>query len=185
MNTKNKATNAIDGFLGFLFALAGALIVLTVILVCGDVLIQWITGRSLIWVQETVEFSLVWLTFLGASFVLKEGGHIKMDLIVGRLSRRARRHLECVMSFAGGLICLIMLYYSAKVTMHHAKTGYKLMTYMAPPSAAIDFIVPLGFLLLSIQFLRQGLSIFNARSDQCWTKTPSAKPTACPPPEEI
>lgn len=161
MNTRKYSVTTFDALLGFLFAVSSLFIILTVVLVCGDVLNKLVTGRSIFWVQEAVEFSLVWLTFLGSAWVLKDGGHIKMDLLVSRLRYRNRKKLDGVVSFVGAVICLILVCYSAKVTWHHVKTGYKLMTFMAPPSAAIDFIVPVGFLLLSVQFLRQGIKGIN------------------------
>jgi C4-dicarboxylate transporter, DctQ subunit len=173
MNPRQEKNSAFDSLMGYLAAFAGVLIVLTVFLVCGDVLIKWITGRSVVWVQETVEFSLLWLTFLGASWVLREGAHIKMDLIANRLRPGARRVLDLTMSFVGAAICLIITYYSARVTWHHAKTGYKLLTFMSPPSAAIDFIIPVGFLLIAIQFIRRGSRISRRRGDQFQGNAPT------------
>jgi TRAP-type C4-dicarboxylate transport system permease small subunit len=59
------------------------------------------------------------------------------------------------------MVCLIIAWYSARVTWQHFQTGYKLLTFMTVPAALINFIIPIGFLLLTIQFVRRGHGFFK------------------------
>jgi TRAP-type C4-dicarboxylate transport system permease small subunit len=157
-----RANNGFDQLIQSLAAVAGALIMLTVFLVCGDIGTQVAFGRSLPWVAEIVEYSLLWLTFLGTTWVLKKDAHIKMDMVINRLNPIQKSTLNVVTSFLGAIVCLIITWYSAKVTWQHFQTGYKLLTHMSTPSALINFIIPVGFALLTVQFVRRGLECFKS-----------------------
>jgi TRAP-type C4-dicarboxylate transport system permease small subunit len=156
-----KAGNCFDKVIDALATLAGVLIMLTVFLVCGDISIKLTFGRSLPWVAEIVEHSLLWLTFLGTTWVLKRNRHIKMDMVVDQLNPRHQSFLNLITSFLGAIVCLIIAWYSARVTWQHFQSGYKLLTIMDTPSALINFIIPVGFFLLTIQFVRRGLGYLN------------------------
>jgi TRAP-type C4-dicarboxylate transport system permease small subunit len=151
-----KANSIFDRIINLMAVLAGILMMLTLFLVCGDIGTKLTIGRSLPWVAEIVEYCLLWLTFLGTSWVLKQNSHIRMDMVVDKLNPRHRSVLNAVTSFLGAMVCLIIAWYSAKVTWQHFQTGYKLLTFMTLPSALINFIIPIGFISLTVQFVRRG-----------------------------
>ena len=161
MRSQQKASILFDRIVNAMAVLAGILMMLTLFLVCGDVSTKLVIGRSLPWVAEIVEYCLLWLTFLGTSWVLKQNAHIRMDMVVDRLNLRYQSLLNVVTSFLGAMVCLIIAWYSARVTWQHFQTGYKLLTFMTVPAALINFIIPIGFLLLTIQFVRRGHGFFK------------------------
>ena len=97
----------------------------------------------------------MYIGFLGATWVLKEEGHIKMDLVVNRLNPRAQAWLNIVTSFIGIIICLIITWYGILVTLHLYQSGQYFAAYLKPPKYIILSVVPLGCLLLFIQFVRR------------------------------
>ena len=74
-------------------------------------------GFTLPWTTEVTEYALYWITFLGAPWVLKEGGHISIDLLTQRLDPAARAVLARVIAFLGALISAILLYYAVAVLL--------------------------------------------------------------------
>ena len=156
MRSWQKAGILFDRIINLMAVLGGILMMLTLFLVCGDIGTKLTIGRSLPWVAEIVEYCLLWLTFLGTSWVLKQNSHIRMDMVVDKLNPRHQSVLNAVTSFLGAMVCLIIAWYSARVTWQHFQTGYKLLTFMTVPSALINFIIPIGFILLTIQFIRRG-----------------------------
>jgi TRAP-type C4-dicarboxylate transport system permease small subunit len=161
MSIWKKVGSGFDRIVYALATLAGALIMLTVFLVCGDIGAKIVFGRSLPWVAEIVEHSLLWLTFLGTTWVLKRNAHIKMDMVVDQLSPRRQSILNLITSSLGAIVCLILAWFSSRVTWQHFQTGYKLLTSMVTPAALINFIIPVGFFLLTIQFVRRGFEYLN------------------------
>ena len=57
---------------------------ITVIVALG-VFFRFVLNNSLPWTEEVAKFVMVWLAFIGAPVVLKEGGHIAIDFIPTRL----------------------------------------------------------------------------------------------------
>ncbi len=132
MASQQKNSILFDRIVNAMAVLAGILMMLTLFLVCGDVGTKLVIGRSLPWAAEIVEYCLLWLTFLGTTWVLKQNAHIRMDMVVDRLNLRHQSLLNIVTSFLGAMVCLIIAWYSARVTWQHLQTGYKLLTFICP-----------------------------------------------------
>ena len=70
---------------------------------------------TLPWTTEVTEYALYWLTFLGAPWVLREGGHIGIDILTQRLGPAARAQLARFVSLLGAAISAVLLYYGVAV----------------------------------------------------------------------
>ncbi len=46
-----------------------------------NVALRFTTDRSLLWVEETSRYLMIWLTFLGSGLVLRYGGHVGIDTL--------------------------------------------------------------------------------------------------------
>jgi TRAP-type C4-dicarboxylate transport system permease small subunit len=162
MKVKKKAGTIFDSFISLLAFLADAMIIFTMLAVCMEIVIRLILGKSLPWVTEIVGYCLLWLTFLGAAWVLKMDGHIKMDIVVKWLHPRNETRLRIITSFIGAIVCLIVTVYSARVTWQHFETDYRLPYYLELPSYLLDCIIPIGCFLLFVQFLKKGMHTLRA-----------------------
>lgn len=107
---------------------------------------------------EIVEYSLLWMGFLGAGWVLRREAHTRMDIVLLRLSPRVQAGLNAVTSVICAGMWLLLTYYGFKVTWDSYRTGYFLATLLAPPMWPVFIVIPLGGLLLFIQFVRRAIS---------------------------
>lgn len=62
------------------------------------VFFRYVLNDALPWYEETAQYLLVWLVFLGSPLVLKHGGHIALGFVVERLATRLR------------MVCYILIY---------------------------------------------------------------------------
>ena len=67
-----------------------ALVLIITVSVVG-VFMRFIVGEPLQWTEEITLALFVWFTFLGASVVVKEDGHVSIDFFVSRLSPSLQR----------------------------------------------------------------------------------------------
>jgi TRAP-type C4-dicarboxylate transport system permease small subunit len=104
---------------------------------------------------ELTEYAMLYIPFLGAAFVLKEDGHIRIDLVITFLSERSRGWLNVVTSFVGGVVMLTYTWFGAQVTLDYFKRGVPSLESLKTPMFLILMIIPIGGLLFSIQFFRQ------------------------------
>jgi TRAP-type C4-dicarboxylate transport system permease small subunit len=105
--------------------------------------------------MEISEYGLLYMNFLVVAWVLKKGGHVKVDIIFNWLNPRNQLRMDIFTSIIAGIASLLITVYGAKVTWHLFKTGYYTPTILELPKFIIIAIIPTGFLLLFIQFIRK------------------------------
>jgi TRAP-type C4-dicarboxylate transport system permease small subunit len=169
---------AIYAAAGVLAVLAGLLLVALTLLVTADVLGRlpgrlggtWLfrsaipalfgpvdaysLGFTLPWTTEVTEYALYWLTFLGAPWVLKEGGHISIDIVTQRLSDGARAKLWRLVALLGAIIAAILLYYSVAVLFKSIAEKTMIVRTLTVSESWIFAPLPACVLLMLLIFAR-------------------------------
>ena len=132
---------------------------ITAIVALG-VFFRFVLNNSLPWTEEVAKFVMVWLAFIGAPVVLKEGGHIAIDFIPTRLPRRLGFALLTIIQLVVMVVLAVLVF-----------QGWALAWNALPQIAAtvevslfyIFLAVPIGsamMLLVSLELLlRQAASI--------------------------
>lgn len=156
MELATKAARVFDIVLNFLLFIIGALIGFTMLSVGTDVVLRSFFRAPLVWVFNITEIILLYITFLGAAWVLKKEGHVKIDLIVNRLNPRAQALLGIASSVIGLVVCWVLIWYGAQVTQSQFQREIYEATALKTPTGAITLAIPVGGFLLFIQFLRRG-----------------------------
>jgi TRAP-type C4-dicarboxylate transport system permease small subunit len=159
-----KVTNIFDRTIDLLAILAIVLLIFTMLSVSGQVIMRYSLERSAFWIIEVNEYALLYITFLGTAWVLKREGHVKMDVVLNRLTPGTQSLLYITTSILGAIICLLLTWYGAKVTWEHFQIGYYIPTLLKPPKFLILAIIPVGSFLLFIQFLRRTYGFLRSRT---------------------
>ena len=73
-----------------------------------EVLLRYVFTTSLIFAEELSRYLMIWVAFLGAALCVREGLHIRIDAVVGRLAPGPRR-LAGLAASAAMLAFLVML----------------------------------------------------------------------------
>jgi TRAP-type C4-dicarboxylate transport system permease small subunit len=147
-----------DGFDVVLKLLANVgmvLLFLMLISVCWEVFSRYFLGRGTVWVIELSEYAIFCMTFLGTAWVLKEGGHVEMDIVVNALKPGARRKLSFATSLICAVVCLLLAWSGVDVALDYLQRGQHRPTLLAPPDFPLFAVMPVGFFLLAVQFLRR------------------------------
>ena len=147
--------SAFDRIIGLLAFLAGIIIVLMMIAISLGVIFRFTPLGSMVWIIEITDYCLLWITFLATAWVLKLDGHVKMDMLLNRLKPGNQNRVNLITSMAGAVACLILTFFSVKVTWEHFQTDHLFTRYLDVPSYPILAIIPIGSLLLFIQFVRR------------------------------
>ena len=85
--------------------IAAFLLIALTLIVGADITLRYGFSRPLGWVKETSEYILVFLGFLVAAWILKDDGHVKMDLVLSRLGPRAQTMMNIVTSASAPWSC--------------------------------------------------------------------------------
>ncbi|MBB3141390.1 TRAP transporter small permease [Halomonas organivorans] len=141
--------------------LSGLVLVAATTLVFLEILSRVLFDHSLVWVIELSEYSLLYMTFLGAPYLLEKHRHVAIDLITDALPEWARRLLVGVLCALAAVACGYCTWVGGLVTLDQFEYGMRETTLMRPPSYLITMVFPLGMLLLTIQFVAQTLDSFK------------------------
>jgi TRAP-type C4-dicarboxylate transport system permease small subunit len=135
--------------------IAAILLVGMTFLVGTDITLRYLFYRPLGWVKEVSEYILVVLGFLVAAWILKDDGHVKMDLVLSNVSPRAQTMMNIITSFISVIVVLIITWFSLRVTFQFYKTKLLTPSVLEPPKWILITPIFVGSLLLTIQFIRR------------------------------
>jgi TRAP-type C4-dicarboxylate transport system permease small subunit len=148
-----------DRILGYMALIAAVLLTFTMLSVSTDVVMRYVFDRPMLWVVEITEYILLWIPFLGAAWLLKQDGHVKVDILLSRLNPRIQALLSTITAIIGLIICLVLVWYGVKVTWNYFIEGRYVYSPLSIPTAYVMGIVPLGCLMLIIQFVRRSYNL--------------------------
>lgn len=144
-----------DKILHTFFWLAAGLLLFSTVGTCIDVLLRYAFNRPIHWMLEITEYIMLYIPFLGAALVLKDDGHIRVDLILTRFNEKNRVWIDILTSFVGGWVMLIYTCFGAKVTFEAIKRWTPALESLRTPMFLIWMVIPIGSFFFAIQFFRQ------------------------------
>ena len=109
--------------LSALALLACALVALMVIVICADVLVRNAKLGSLPWATEVAEYTLYLSTFLAAPWLLRQGAHVRMDIVLKMLPAHMAWALEALADVVAILACAALTWASANAALASAAQG--------------------------------------------------------------
>jgi len=150
----NKIVKFYDCILDFTAFLSGALLMAVTIFVSWAVVMRYLNFNPPIWVIQYTEYALMWITFLGAAWLLRDKGHIRIDTLVSRINPEIARWLEVFNDMVGLVVAIVIFWIGSTNTFDLYSRGIKDVKAVTLPMYGLFAIIPFGGLLLLIQFLR-------------------------------
>lgn len=111
------------------------LMVLAVISVGGRNLFQTPLPGYVDWIEQAMPL----IAFMGASYVMREGGHIRMDIVVGRLRGRALYGVELITTLAV-LALMVLLVWG---TWAHFDRSFDFAAPLWSRDSSMDIALPI------------------------------------------
>lgn len=145
---------------------AGVLLAFATVTVCIDVVFRYFFNRPVAWVLEISEYILLYMTFMAAAWVLRDESHIKVDLLVNRLSPRGQTLMSIVTSVIGGFVMLSLAWFGGRVTLDFYRRGVPTLEYLKTPEYLVLMIIPAGSFFLGVQFLRRAHKYLRSRQQE-------------------
>lgn len=156
-DTLTLAAKWFDRLNRFLAAIACALLVLITLAICTEIVTRSAFDISNPWLVELSEITLLYMTFLGAAWVLGNDKHVALDIVLNHISDSTARYLHIVLSVVAGVACLTITWFGILTVIDQFVNDIREPTIMAPQTFWITAIVPFGFVLLGVQFFRRGV----------------------------
>ena len=155
-------------FLVWLAVLVAVSVGLIAILIPLNLFLVTVRWGSLPWLFEAVEYALYVGVFIGAPWVLRQGAHIRVDVVTAALPRTAAARLEKVLDVAGCLLCLLLCVYGLRLTLLEFEDATLPDKDLRIENWYMMAVFALSFLLLAIEFalrLRRAAGALDEEKD--------------------
>jgi len=131
---------------------AGVLLLAMTVMIGADVFLRNIGAGGIPPSNELSEDSLYLITLLSAPGLLRQGRHIRVDIVVRAVPQRVGWVLEWVGDLVGLICCLIFVWYGVGVTAASFLDGSITIKTLVLPEWWLLAPMPAAFTLLAFEF---------------------------------
>ncbi|MDA8124917.1 MAG: TRAP transporter small permease [Deltaproteobacteria bacterium] len=155
--------------------LSMAMIFFSTISLCVHVVTRYAYDRPLNWTIDLSCIILLYITMFAAAWVQRADGHVAIDFIFQFIGKRSQIKLHIFNSIVCVLCFAVVVVFGFKETLTAYQMGLIAGMPLEPPKWILTISIPIGFLLLLIQFLRRIRSLVKTlASAEQETGSPSA-----------
>lgn len=137
----------ISGYLSGIAILAAAFVVFY------QVAARYFLKLPTIWQTELTIYLLMFATFVGGAYGLKHNAHVGVEIVLEKISPRAQSILKIVTSILAVILTIIVAWKGFEMWWEATEKGWRSDSLWGPPLMYPYFILPLGMLLISLQYI--------------------------------
>lgn len=134
--------------------LGGGVIFLLVFLATANVLGRWFLSLPITGYIDWVEQSMAFFAFLGLAYTQRDGGHIRMDMLVGHIHGRLLWAIEFISTLLMFGITLVLIYGSYLHFLRAYQLGDSSLDIDLPTWPA-KLVVPFALSVLALRLMLQ------------------------------
>jgi TRAP-type C4-dicarboxylate transport system permease small subunit len=157
---------AFDRLEDALAVVAAALLVLSVLLVTGDVVLRFFFTRPLAWVFEVTEYILLFVPCLGMAWLARNDGHIVIDVVTSQLSPRTRAVLGGWVALTVAALCAFIAWWGVIATREAFVAKAMIENVLQMPQYIPYAFIPFGFALCAVEYIRKAVLAWTPGPDK-------------------
>lgn len=147
------AINILDIITKYAAYLSAATLAIIVSLYCMEIVLRYFFLSPTVWSRDTVTYLLAGTIFLAAPDVARQNGHVAITILVEKCQPKLRNKIEFILAFAAGLVALGVCWVTFGATFKLLSSGILTLGTVPVPKWWISVFIPIGFLLIGLQFL--------------------------------
>ena len=120
-----------------------------------DVITRGLFNWASPWAFDLSEYSLVWMTFLAAPWILLRDGHVRIEILIDVLGPRWQRLIGVVVSLIGLIACVILAWRTGIAAIEYALNDVRVGRIWNIPRIYPYVVVPLGSAFLGLAFINR------------------------------
>ena len=138
----DRVGNLLSYFLFFFF-----------VLLLMEVILRYFFNSPTVWANELAQMLFGAYAILAGGYILRTGGHVNVDILYSRLSRKQKAVLDIVTSSLFFLFCGMLLVYGGSLAWDSLARFEHSQSAWNPPLYPAKLMIPLAALLLMLQGL--------------------------------
>jgi TRAP-type mannitol/chloroaromatic compound transport system permease small subunit len=161
MRLASRAADAVDRLNGWIGAMSRWLILVMVLIGAYNAVARWATRRLGVGLASNAFNELQWYLFsavflLGAAYGLRENVHVRVDVMYGRLSAKAKAWIDLL---GGALFLLPFCWLMVQVSIPAVRNSWAILEASPDPGGLprypIKTLLIVAFVLLALQGMAQ------------------------------
>ena len=133
---------------------AALLIAAMMAVITIDVVVRNLGYQSSAHFFTFTEYALLIVPCLGAPWLVREKGHVYVEILLMHLGRRSRAVLRLLIGILCVAVCAVLAWYGFEVTIRDYLANEKDVRSLDMPRWMVVGFVPLSFAMMAIEFLR-------------------------------
>jgi TRAP-type C4-dicarboxylate transport system permease small subunit len=148
-----KFVGVVEVLARWLAYFAAALTLAMSLWITFDVLGRNLFGLSAPWAFDLSEYSLVWMTFLAAPWVLLRDRHVRIEILVDAVPRAAQRILGILVSLVAIVTCGVLAWRTGIAAVDYYQNDIMMPRIWRIPRIWPYVVVPVGSAILMLAFV--------------------------------
>lgn len=144
-------------YLALLYAMAfaaGAILIWLMVSIIVSVAMRNAGLQPFAWLFTSAEYGLFYMTLLGAPWLVREKGHVHIELLTAYLPAAAGRVVSRLVALLCCLVCIILAWKGLDLFLTNVERGdYDVRAYFYP-RWLLTIAFPLSFSIMAIEFAR-------------------------------
>lgn len=146
-----------QGYTAVLYTMAGiaaATLVWLMVSVIASVVMRNAGMQPFAWLFTSAEYGLLYMTMLGAPWLVREKGHVHIELVTAMLPAGLRNVVSRLVALLCVLVCLVLAWKGFELFMVNIKRNdFDVRAYYFP-RWILTITFPLSFGLMVVEFMR-------------------------------
>lgn len=143
-----------DGLITALAIFAGLMLVWLMVAIVVSVSMRNLGVQPFAWLFTSTEYAILYMTMLGAPWLVRRRGHVHIELLTAALPETPRRLLSRLVAAGCVLVCAWLAWRGVLLVQTNiARMDYDVRAYFFP-RWLLSIAFPVGFGLMAIEFAR-------------------------------
>jgi len=157
-----RISSMYGSFIHALMMAACVLLFAMLLIICTDVFLRNAFRSGISWGNEVSEYALYLLTLLAAPYLLRQGQHIRVDILLRALPGQVAWVMEWIVDLCGLACSLILAYFGIDAIIDSIRGGVMTMKTLVLPEWWFIVPLPAVFVLMAIEFIFRMTRLLDA-----------------------
>lgn len=122
------------------------------ILVFVQVVMRYVFSNSLSWSEELARFIFMWVSWIGASYAVRERAHFRVEMFADMMKGEKRKWFEFIILFIWFAFSVFMAFIGTRLIIFLIETG-QISAAMEIPMSWVYASVPVGCGLMALRLI--------------------------------
>ena len=153
MNKLRKVIRVFSGVNGWAFFLSVLLLITMCFVMTFEVVMRYAINRPTIWSTEITGYLVLALAFLGAAYVLRMGGHVRVEALTRLLPKKGQQIMNIISSIIAFIYISVLAWQIWRLTLNSYLMDTTSTSFLGTPLYIPQSFMAIGGFLLFVKVI--------------------------------